>query len=52
MKNRQYLGAILCLLWLGFCGALQAQETPQNGSWVVKDFKFHTGEVLPELRLG
>jgi len=52
MKNRQYLWAILCLLWLGFCGALQAQEMPQNGSWVVKDFKFHTGEVLPELRLG
>jgi homoserine O-acetyltransferase/O-succinyltransferase len=24
---------------------------PQEGSWVVKDFKFHTGEVLPELRL-
>ena len=25
---------------------------PQKGSWVVKDFKFHTQEVLPELRLG
>ncbi len=24
---------------------------PREGSWVVKDFKFHTGEVLPELRL-
>lgn len=24
---------------------------PQQGSWVVKDFRFHTGEVLPELRL-
>lgn len=24
---------------------------PQEGSWVVRDFKFHTGEVLPELRL-
>ena len=30
---------------------VQAQETPQSGSWIVKDFKFHTGEVLPELRL-
>ena len=28
-----------------------AQETPKSGSWIVKDFKFHTGEVLPELRL-
>jgi homoserine O-acetyltransferase len=24
---------------------------PRPGSWVVKDFRFHTGEVLPELRL-
>ncbi|RZJ26630.1 MAG: alpha/beta fold hydrolase [Haliea sp.] len=24
---------------------------PQQGSWIVKDFRFHTGEVLPELRL-
>jgi homoserine O-acetyltransferase len=51
MKKSLPLWARLCWLWLGFCGTLQAQETPQNGSWVVKDFKFHTGEVLPELRL-
>ena len=24
---------------------------PRQGSWVVRDFKFHTGEVLPELKL-
>ena len=24
---------------------------PNEGSWVVRDFRFHTGEVLPELRL-
>ena len=24
---------------------------PKEGDWVVKDFRFHTGEVLPELRL-
>ncbi len=24
---------------------------PTEGSWLVKDFRFHTGEVLPELRL-
>ena len=23
----------------------------EEGSWVVRDFRFHTGEVLPELRL-
>jgi len=51
MRNRLPLWASLCCLWLSLCGAVQAQEAPQHGSWVVKDFKFHTGEVLPELRL-
>jgi homoserine O-acetyltransferase len=25
--------------------------SPKEGDWVVRDFRFHTGEVLPELRL-
>ncbi|MBC7718127.1 MAG: alpha/beta fold hydrolase [Pseudorhodobacter sp.] len=25
--------------------------TPQQGSWVARDFRFHTGQVLPELKL-
>src|SRR5262245_6731661 len=25
--------------------------TPKEGSWGVRDFRLHTGEVLPELRL-
>ena len=25
--------------------------TPKEGDWVVRDFRFHSGEVLPELRL-
>jgi homoserine O-acetyltransferase/O-succinyltransferase len=37
------------------CGPVHAQtgEPPQaqQGDWVVKDFRFHTGEVLPELKL-
>jgi homoserine O-acetyltransferase/O-succinyltransferase len=24
---------------------------PKEGDWIAKDFKFHTGEVMPELRL-
>ncbi|HYJ97061.1 MAG TPA: hypothetical protein VEX14_03285, partial [Burkholderiaceae bacterium] len=24
---------------------------PKQGSWIAKDFKFHTGEVIPELKL-
>ena len=32
--------------------ALAAEyPTPKEGAWVVRDFRFHTGEVLPELRL-
>ena len=40
-------------LTLGLCVASHAQDAPapQSGSWLVKDFKFHTGEVLPELKL-
>jgi homoserine O-acetyltransferase len=30
-----------------------AQNYPaaKEGSWVARDFKFHTGEVMPELKL-
>src|SRR5947207_3037979 len=24
---------------------------PKEGSWIARDFRFHTGEVMPELRL-
>jgi homoserine O-acetyltransferase len=26
-------------------------RVPKEGTWVVRDFRFHTGEVLPELKL-
>ncbi len=29
----------------------QAYPAPQEGAWTVRDFRFHTGEVLPELKL-
>lgn len=43
-------GAILAF------GCLAAEPSanyaaPREGSWTVRDFRFHTGEVLPELRL-
>lgn len=25
---------------------------PKTGEWIARDFKFHTGEVMPELKLG
>jgi homoserine O-acetyltransferase len=52
----------LCRLFLriacafGFCSfALSTwaadYPAPSQGEWIVRDFRFHTGEVLPELKL-
>jgi homoserine O-acetyltransferase len=46
-------------LALAFLGLLLAASqvlaadypAPRQGTWVVRDFKFHTGQVLPELKL-
>ena len=39
---------------LSFCVAMAAAAdfpAPQERDWVARDFRFHTGEVMPELRL-
>ena len=37
---------------LGTCPGVAADyPAPKGDSWVVRDFRFHNGEVLPELRL-
>src|SRR5215813_11701467 len=41
--------AVLSMLAL-LAGPAAAAE-PQQGDFVIKDFRFHTGEVLPELKL-
>src|SRR5262249_4290901 len=35
------------------CGVTSAADypAPKKGEWVARDFKFHTGETLPEVRL-
>lgn len=54
MKLVQSLGRAVVGLVL-FVGSTLVQAadppTPKEADWVVKDFKFHTGETLPELRL-
>ena len=42
----------IVVLWLGE-GPAAAQSYPaaKEGTWVVRDFRFQTGEILPELRL-
>ncbi len=46
------------LSWACWCLTLSAapawaadHPAPKEGSWVARDFRFHTGEVLPELRI-
>jgi homoserine O-acetyltransferase len=29
----------------------QGYPSPKEGDWIARDFRFHTGEVLPELRI-
>jgi homoserine O-acetyltransferase len=54
MRVRGYVarvcaGAVIALFALVASAA--DFPAPKEGSWIVRDFKFHTGEVLPELRL-
>ncbi len=49
MKTLQLLGAACALVAVTVCAA--DYPAPREGSWVVRDFRFQSGEVLPELRL-
>ena len=40
---------LLCLLAVP--SVAQNYPTAKEGTWIAKDFRFHTGEVMPELRL-
>lgn len=45
-------GATVLALVLISVSALAADfPAPKEGTWTARDFKFHTGEVMPELRL-
>ena len=46
---RRFL-AVLAIL-LAAPAAAADYPKPQEGTWIARDFKFHTGEVMPELRL-
>ncbi len=41
----------LFALLLALASSAQTGVTPKTSTWVVKDFRFHTGAVLPELKL-
>ena len=43
--------AIAIFALISFAASAAEFPAPKQSEWVVRDFKFHTGEVLPELRL-
>ena len=45
--TRLALSAFLALVIPAFA----ADPVPKQGEWIVRDFRFHTGEVLPEVKL-
>src|ERR1700674_5248292 len=55
MKIRYILAhaaiSVVVLSLIALSAAAQNYPAPKEGSWVARDFRFHTGEVMPELRL-
>ncbi len=45
------LAITLALAATGAAASAADHPAPAQGTWVVRDFRFHTGETLPELRL-
>ena len=43
------ISVVLSLIALS--AAAQSYPRPKEGDWIARDFRFHTGEVMPELRL-
>jgi hypothetical protein len=40
---------VLLLMLAAHPGMAADAPAPKEGHWVVRDFRFHTGEVLPEV---
>ncbi len=50
MKTVRAVGVLVLALW---CGSASAADypAPKQGEWIARDFRFHTGETLPEVKL-
>lgn len=47
---RQWCALFVCSM-TAVAAAAADYPAPQRGEWTVRDFRFHTGQVLPELKL-
>ena len=45
------LAAAFAFAVTSFAAGAADYPAPKQGEWIAKDFKFHTGEVMPEVRL-
>jgi homoserine O-acetyltransferase len=51
MKLSQAAAALAFAL-VPFTAPAQNHPAPKQSDWIAKDFKFHTGDVMPDLRIG
>ena len=53
MKTQSLLYAVTTtvLSLIAFAAMAADYPAPKEGDWIARDFRFHTGEVMPELRL-
>jgi homoserine O-acetyltransferase len=50
-RSLRLFAALAALGLSALCAAQPSFPAPQEGSWVARDFRFHTGEVMSELKL-
>jgi homoserine O-acetyltransferase len=48
---RTLLALLLVAVALAHSVAAQSYPAPKEGTWIARDFRFHTGDEMPELRL-
>lgn len=46
------VAAAFAFVMTSFAANAADYPAPKQAAWIAKDFKFHTGEVMPEMRLG
>lgn len=53
MEVTQHLRWLVCVLTVALTTlpSTAQQLAPKEGQWAIREFRFHTGEVLPELRI-
>ena len=51
LRDNLFVAFVLVSFLFAFSGLAADYPAPNQGEWIVRDFRFHTGEVLPELRL-